>query len=109
MGKKKKKKFRAQLAQALEQMEKEKPIQEQKNISAAKTTGVPIETPVEKVEKSKDNLYYDEKSVIKDIKLIVFAMIVCITLLLGIFFINIRTHYIKNFSDYLTKSLNIKI
>ncbi len=58
MGKKKKKKFRAQLAQALEQMEKEKPIQEQKNISAIKTAMAPAEISVEKLENNKNTLNY---------------------------------------------------
>lgn len=95
--KKKKKKFRAQLAQAI------------KNIDQKDLINLKSNQEIKKPQKQeKDIEDVSETDYIKsDIKKIVFATSICLALLLIVFYFNQSTDIVKNFSEKLVNGLNI--
>lgn len=107
MSKKKKKKFNAKLAQVLVQTknEPEQKISEHTAQTTTKVTKQETRNITEQVDTEDKNL---TKIVRHEMKAILGAMLICMIILVGIWYIQIKTPYINNFSNWLTTSLHIK-
>lgn len=107
MSKKKKKKFNAQLAQALIQ------TQNKAELSDTTITNNPEQNKKQEANKQTSVIESDEqdkklaKTVYHEIKTIAGAMIVCMVILLGIWALGLKTPYVNNFSNWLTTALHI--
>ena len=100
---KKKKKFRAQLAQQLQQI--------QQNTANDTNDNTPKKNPaINKKTEAIDKIDLDQandKFVKKEIAQIIFAVIICMIILVGIWVLDKQTSYINDFSNWLTRILHV--
>lgn len=106
MSKKKKKKFRAELAQTLNKLQQEKTQEIKSSSVSANTSHAETKTMEKDTEIDEDKVL--AKTVGHEIKKIILAMGVCMVLLVGIWIMEMKTPYVNNFSNWLTATLHIE-
>jgi len=97
---KKNKKFKAKLSQAMQQLNNHKP-------SSTASSNQPQKSVVSLKQEKTDTQIIDTLEVRKDIKRIVFALSVCIVILVAFWLLDLKTTYLNNFINSLTRFLHL--